>query len=168
MKGPAGKFAVFLLLQVLAVSAVQAEAPVLATKLDYTLPGMRDRPIVCKQGDIERFPGKSLADVFGEKWPPQPEPVAEGERIRAQLTTFPRNQSPLKGVPVQRGLVVAAVLVDQSGGPLQVEVLCATTEGFDLAAKRLLSRATYRPAVINGMATTSVATVVVPFNGGKS
>lgn len=156
------------LLAVLAVAGARADDPVRASALDYTLPESRDRPIVCKQGDIERFPGQTLAGVFGEAWPAQPEPSAGGERVPAQLTRYYRDQKSLKGLPAQRGLVVTAILVDASGKALRAEVVCATTEGYDVAARRLAMRASYRPASVDGTPVTSVAMVVVPYGGGAN
>ena len=147
----------------------RAGDPVWATKLDYTLNQSRDLPIVCKEGDLERFPGQSLAQVFGDAWPVQPEPEAGSERVRAQMTQWVRNKNGrkgLKGLPAQPGLVVYAVLVDASGEPLRAEVLCATTEGYDKIAKRMVMRSIFRPAVINGEPVTSAFVHVVAFGGG--
>ncbi|HRF83670.1 MAG: hypothetical protein J0L89_10005 [Xanthomonadales bacterium] len=139
-----------------------------ANKLDYTLNESRDRPIVCKQGDLERFPGRSLAQVFGDAWPLQPEPEADSERVRAQMTQFVNSVKNKKGMPAQPGLVVYAVLVDASGKPLQAEVICATTGGYDKVAKRSAMQSAYRPAVINGQPVTSVFVHVMTFGGGRS
>ena len=155
-------------LAALAVAGVRADEPVRASALDYTLPESRDRPIVCKQGDIERFPGRTLAEVFGEAWPAHPGPSVDAERVHAQLVRYYRDQRSLKGLPAQRGLVVTAVLVDASGKALQAEPICATTEGYDVAAQRLAMRSSYRPASIDGAPVTSVAMVVVPYGGGAN
>lgn len=136
-----------------------------ASKLDYTLNESRDKPIVCKQGDIERQAGRTLAQVFGDKWPAQPQPDPNVERVRAQLTQLINHRSVLKGMPVQDGVVVYAVLVDASGEPLQAEVLCASTDGYDKATKRMAMRSEYRPAVINGTPITSVFVHVTKFKG---
>jgi hypothetical protein len=145
-----------------------AEVPELASKLDYTLNESRDKPIRCKAGDIESFPGQSLAQVFGDAWPLQPEPMPESERARAQALKSVRPRAALRGLPVQPGLVVVAVLVDASGDPLRAEVLCATTAGYDKAVKRMAMQSDYAPAVINGKAVTSVAVHVQTFAGGRS
>lgn len=147
-------------------AAAPAQAPVLATALDYTLNASRDVPVGCKPGDLQRFPGQSLGQVFGADWPLQPEPSAGGERVRAQLTEVVRRPGAQRGLPAQPGRVVFAVLVDPTGKPLRAEVLCATTEGYDMAAKRLALRASYRPAVIDGVPVTSVAIHVQNFSGG--
>ena len=96
------------MLAVLAAAGARADEPVRASALDYTLPESRDRPIVCGRGDIERFPGWTLAEVFGDAWPAQPEAAPDSERVRAQLVRYHRNQDSLVGLPSQRGLVVAA------------------------------------------------------------
>ena len=147
-------------------SLAMAQEPVLATALDYTLNASRDVPVGCKPGDLQRFPGQTLGQVFGADWPLQPEPSAGGERVRAQLTEVVRRPGAQRGLPAQPGRVVFAVLVDPAGKPLRAEVLCATTEGYDMAAKRLAMRASYRPAVIDGVAVTSVAIHVQNFSGG--
>ena len=149
-------------------SGACASEPVRASALDYTLRESRDQAIVCKQGDLERFPGRSLAEVFGQAWPDQPEPSADADRVHAQLTLYHRNEKALKGLPAQRGLVVTAVLVDASGQPLRAEAICATTDGYDTAATRLAMRASYKPASIGGVPLTSVAIVVVPYGGGAN
>lgn len=76
------------------------------------------------------------------------------------------NRAVLKGMPAQRGLVVFAVLVDASGKPLQAEVLCATTSGYDKVTKRVAMQSNYRPAVINGKSVTSVVVHVQKYAGG--
>ena len=58
------------------------------------------------------------------------------------------------------------MLVDASGEPLRAEVLCATTEGYDKIAKRMVMRSIFRPAVINGEPVTSAFVHVVAFGGG--
>lgn len=137
-----------------------------ASKLDYTLNESRDKPIVCKQGDIERQAGRTLAQVFGEKWPLQPEPVSGSERVHAQAIKVLRPRSAMRGMPVQPGIVVFAVLVDAGGQPMQVEVLCASTDGYDKFARRIALQSEYKPAVINGKAVTSVVVHVQKFAGG--
>jgi hypothetical protein len=139
-----------------------------ASKLDYTLNESRDKPIVCKQGDIERHPGRTLAQVFGDKWPRQPDPAPDSERIHAQPVKAVRPRAAMRSMPVQPGVVVYAVLVDASGTPLQVEVLCASTEGYDKVARRMALASWYRPAIINGKPVTSVTVDVQKFAGGAS
>ena len=63
-------------------------------------------------------------------------------------------------------LMVFAVLVDGGGQPLQVEVLCASTEGYDKFARRIAMQSEYKPAVVNGAAVTSVVVHVQKFAGG--
>ena len=150
----------------LAVGTSQAAEPMLASKLDLTLNAARHMPSVCKQGDIERFAGRSLAQVFGDEWPVQPEPEPGSERIAAQMTKWVRDRSRTRSAPVQSGIAVIAVLVDASGAPRQAEVLCATSSGYDTTARRLAIRSEYKPAVINGRNTTSVVVHVMKFAGG--
>lgn len=140
-----------------------AQQPVLASKLDYTLNASRNMPIACKQGDIERHPGMTLAQLFGDKWPLQPEAEPGTDRVPAQMITSVRHGGALNGAPAQRGLVVFAVLVDASGKPLQSEVLCATTEGYDKITRRMAMASRYQPALINGKPVTSVVVHVQKF-----
>ena len=147
------------------LAAAQEEAP-WASKLDYTLNESRDKPIVCKQGDIERHPGRTLAQLFGDKWPLQPQAAPGSERVPAQAIKVIRPRGAMRGMPVQPGLVVFAVLVDGGGQPLQVEVLCASTEGYDKFARRIAMQSEYKPAVVNGAAVTSVVVHVQKFAGG--
>ena len=147
------------------LAAAQEGAP-WASKLDYTLNESRDKPIVCKQGDIERHAGQTLAQLFGDKWPLQPQPALDSERVPAQAVRVIRPRGALRGMPVQPGLVVFAVLVDRGGQPLQVEVLCASTDGYDKFVKRIAMQSEYKPAVINGAAVTSVVVHVQKFAGG--
>lgn len=155
-----------LLLNLPLAGIAHAGEPVLASRLDYTLNVSRERPVVCKPGDIEHFPGQTLAQVFGDRWPVQPDPEPGSERVHAQMVESVRHRGALKGMPAQPGLVVFAVLVDASGAPLQTEVLCSSTEGYDRSARRIAQQSKYKPAVINGNAVTSVVVHVQKFGGG--
>ncbi len=146
--------------------AFASEAPVRSSALDYTDPAARHRPVTCKEGDREREPGRSLGDVFGDQWPEQPQPVQGGETRKAHVRAVQLGQDIVRGAPAQRGLVVVAVLVDPAGKPLAARPICATTDGYDNRARRLALRSLYEPALINGQAVTSVATLIVPFAGG--
>lgn len=160
--------AVILACSVASTFAMARDEPTWSSKLDYTLNASRDAPIVCKQGDIERQPGRTLAQVFGEAWPLQPEPATGSERVAAQVVKSVRPRSAMRGMPVQPGVVVYAVLVDATGAPLQVEVLCSGTEGYDKVARRIALQSKYRPAVINGVPVISVTVDVQKFAGGAS
>ena len=160
---------------VLLLALASAPAPVpardaaLSSSLDYSLSASRDHPVTCKRGDLERHPGRSLAEVFGTDWPRQPEPAVAGAHERARLLKRPLvPQSARRALPVQGGLVVAAVLVAPDGTPVRVETLCATTGGYDTFVARLLMQAAYRPATVDGVPTTSVAIVVQRFPGYRS
>ena len=91
--------------------AIAQDEATWASRLDYTLNESRDKPIICKQGDIERHAGQTLAQVFAEKWPVQPEPLPGSERVQAQATRAIRPRGAMRGMPVQPGIVVFAVLV---------------------------------------------------------
>ena len=72
----------------------------------------------------------------------------------------------MRGMPVQPGIVVFAVLVDENGEPVQAEVLCASTEGYDKYAMRIALQSQYKPAFVNGKPVTSVVVHVQKFAGG--
>ena len=166
----AGALAKVLLLAVsLTLAPVMAAEPVLSSALDYSIHAARFHPVTCKAGDLERERGRTLDEVFGPQWPSQPEPVTADGHVRAELLRMPRpNPADARSLPTQRGLVVAAVLVDGAGHPLRAAVLCATMDGFDAYVVRALKRAEYPPARINGAPVTSVAIVVQRFNGVES
>lgn len=135
----------------------------LTSRRDHSLNVNRDLPIVCKRGDIERVPGKSMGEVFGDAWPAQPEPSAPQAHAKARMTAVRFNASTNRGLPPQSGMVIAAVLVDAAGKALSVVPVCATDEGYDMATKRLLMRAVYRPATIDEQPITSVAIVIARY-----
>ena len=101
--------------------AIAQDEATWASRLDYTLNESRDKPIICKQGDIERHAGQTLAQVFAEKWPVQPEPLPGSERVQAQATRAIRPRGAMRGMPVQPGIVVFAVLVDENGDDTGLE-----------------------------------------------
>ena len=133
----------------------------LTSRRDFTDPAERDAPIVCKQGDLERHAGQSVGGVFGAEWPAQPTPTSPGSTparpVASGKMVWPR------GMEGKSGLVVIAVLVAADGKPLRAEPLCATTTGFDMAARRAAMGGSYEPAVINGQAVTSPAIGVMKF-----
>ncbi|MFT4179217.1 MAG: hypothetical protein QM612_07105 [Thermomonas sp.] len=145
-----------------ALSAAQEKEP--STIRDYSLNANRDLPIRCWKGQLARAPGKTMGELFGDAWPAQPEPAAPDAHSRARLKSLRVGREKLRGLPMQSGLVVAAVLVDAEGKALKVEPLCATTEGFDMAVKRIYLRAEYVPATVNGKPVTSVAGIIQRFD----
>ena len=148
-----------------ALGSAQEKEP--STIHDYSLNANRDLPITCWKGQLERAPGKTMGELFGDAWPVQPEPATPDAHSKARLKSIPSISGILRGLPTQSGLVVAAVLVDAEGGALKVEPLCATTEGFDMAVKRLYSRARFVPATVNGEPIISVVGVVQHFECGR-
>ena len=132
----------------------------LSSRRDYTDPAERDAPIVCKEGDLERHAGKTLGQVFGDAWPAHPAPAVSATRART-LThgklVWPR------GMEGKTGLIVVAVLVGADGKPLRAEPLCATTTGFDMAARREAMGATYEAAIVDGQAVVSPTVRVLRF-----
>ncbi len=132
----------------------------LSSRRDHSLNVNRNLPITCKSGDLERRPGRSMAEVFGHAWPMQPEPATAGAHTRARMIATQFRPGVMRGLPPQPGMVIAAVLVDGKGKALAVEPLCATDEGYDVVTRRLLMRAKYQPATVNGREVVSVAMVV--------
>lgn len=138
-----------------------------STLHDYSLNVNRDVPIRCWKGQLERAPGKTMGDLFGDAWPAQPEPAGPDAHSRARLKSLQVRRELLRGLPTQSGLVVVAVLVDTDGKPLKVEPLCATTGGFDKAVKRIYSHAEFVPATVNGKPIVSVAGLIQHFECGQ-
>lgn len=144
-------------------SLVGAQDITLSSRRDHSLNVNRDIPIACKEGDLERMPDKTMGQVFGDAWPVQLDPTTPAAHTRARMLATTFRADMMRGLPPQPGMVVAAVLVDGKGKALRVEPLCATDEGYDVVTKRLLLRAKYQPATINGHAVVSVAMVVSRF-----
>jgi hypothetical protein len=128
------------------------DGQLLASRRNYLDPKERDAPIVCKEGDLERRGGLSLGQVFGQDWPRQPAPAVSG--VRARSVTPGKMVWP-RGMEGKTGLVVVAVLVGADGKPLRAEPLCATTGGFDMAARRNAMDGTYEPALVDGKPVVS-------------
>ena len=143
----------------LAASAAGAQED-LSSRRDYSDNAQRDRPIACKDGDVQRFPGKSLGEVFGADWPAQPEASSPQARIGVQVLEHGPVRWP-RGLDPQDAFTVVAVLVDAEGKPLRAEVLCATRAGFDKAARNHVMADTYAPATIDGKPVTSAIVQVV-------
>ena len=139
----------------------------LSSKRDYTDNAQRDRPVACKAGDIEDFPGKSMGEVFGTDWPAQPEASDPEARTRVQMLERGKMRWP-RGLDPQHAFTVVAVLVGPDGRPLRAEVLCKTRIGFDKAARSYMMSSTYQPATIDGKAVTSVAVQVISVRMGES
>lgn len=138
----------------LAVSTALAQED-LSSKRDYSDPVQRGRPIACKAGDIEGFPGKSLGEVFGADWPVQPVPSLPGGYAEPSVVERARIHWP-RGMAPQDSIVVVAVLVDPSGTPLRAEVLCSTRMGLNKSMRRTMMESTYSPATVDGRPITSV------------
>lgn len=154
-----------LLMGVLPLFANANEGELTTSRRDHSLNANRDLPITCKPGDIERVPGKSMAELFGAAWPAQPEPAEPQAHAEAKMKAVGVNRSATRGLPPQPGLVVAAVLVDSNGKALDVVPVCVTDGGYDMVTKRLLMRASYQPATVNGQPIISVAMVVSRYQG---
>jgi hypothetical protein len=138
-----------------------------STILDYSLNANRHVPVRCWKGQLERVSGKTMGDVFGDLWPVQPDPATPGAHARPRLKSLHVASAKLRGLPTQSGVVVAAVLVGADGKPIKVETLCATTEGFDIAVKRMYARAEFVPATVDGKPIVSVAGIVQRFSCGQ-
>lgn len=152
-------------LLLLAASAAGAQDD-LSSKRDYTDNAQRDRPLACKAGDIEDFPGKSMGEVFGADWPLQPEASTPAARTPVKMLERGKIRWP-KGLDPQDAFTVTAVLVDADGKPVRAEVLCKTRVGFDKAARSYLMGSTYQPATIDGKPIASVAVQVISIRAAE-
>ena len=135
----------------------------LSSRRDHMLAVNRDLAVACKPGDLERVPGKSLGEVFGDAWPVPLEADSDAAYTGPRMASIPMDRSLMRGLPAQPALVVAAVLVDVSGKAVQVEPLCATSEGYDMVTRRLLRRASWVPATIDGKPVAAVTTAVLKY-----
>ena len=53
----------------LAPGLAAAQEGELSSRRDHMLAINRDLAVACKPGDLERVPGRSLGEVFGDAWP---------------------------------------------------------------------------------------------------
>ena len=141
-------------------AAADVEEPLLSSHRDYSINAERNAPIVCKDGEISPFRGKTMADVFGDAWPEQAEPETPNAHAPPQVLSKGRITPP-RGLESQFGTVVMALLVDAAGRPSGTEAICMTSPGFVTAAKRAAKTARFEPAVVNGKPVASV--LVVPY-----
>lgn len=132
----------------------------LSSRRDYSDNAQRDRPIVCRAGDTERHPGRSLGDVFGADWPAQPEPSSPQARAGVRVLEHGPIRWP-RGLDPQDSFTVVALLVDAEGKPLRAEILCSTRQGFDKAVRNHAMAGTYAPAMIDGVPVVSAIVQVV-------
>ncbi|TZF89920.1 energy transducer TonB [Cognatilysobacter lacus] len=128
--------------------------------LDYTDPAAHDAPITCMAGDLERHPGQSLGQVFGDAWPVPPANAATRER--ATVDRWGKLVMPA-GLAPRDVTVVVATLVGADGEPQRAEPICATASGFDTAAARTVMRSRFTPARFDGAATVGATVVVVRY-----
>lgn len=126
-----------------------------AARPDPTDPKMRDTPVRCRPGQLDRAGGKTLGQIFGAQWPATPD-VPAARRSPAQALTLGRVDW-----PAERGQAVAttAVLVDAQGKPLRAKVLCVSADGADAAVERAAMAGTYRAAMVDGKPVAGVAMV---------
>lgn len=143
-----------------AADADDTGEPVRSSARDYSINAERNAPIVCKDGEIAPFRGKTMADVFGDAWPEQEAPHSPNAHLRPQVLSRGRITPP-RGLQSQSGVVVMAFLVDTTGRPARTEAICMTSPGFVTAAKRAAKTARFEPAVVNGKPVASV--LVVPY-----
>ena len=158
-------FALLLILCVgsaLADDANQAKA----SAQDYSINASRDLPILCKDGDIQPFAGKTMGQVFGEAWPTQQEPSNANAHHPAQMLSVRRWSTP-RGLEGQQALVVMAVLVDPQGQSIHSEIVCATSAAYFPHAKRTIRSASFAPATVNGTPITSVAIAILKFGPAR-
>lgn len=141
-------------------AAAEADEPRLSSHRDFSNNAERNAPIVCKDGDISPFRGKTMADVFGDAWPEQEPPQSPGAHRPPQMLSKGRITPP-RGLESQFGMVLMALLVDATGRPSATEAICMTSPGFVTAAKRAARTARFEPAIVNGKPVASV--LVMPY-----
>jgi hypothetical protein len=149
----------------LAGPVAAADEARLSSNTDFSAAGARDLPVTCKRGDEQPFQGKTMAQVFGEAWPVAP--AATASHAPPEVLTSGRLVPP-RGLEGKSATVVVAVLVGADGKGIASEAVCATSSAFVTAAKRVLRSASFRPAMVDGVAVTSVAAVPIVFRAGRS
>lgn len=140
-----------------------AAADDFSSHLDFTDPAQHDRPIACRQGDLERHAGESLGQLFGDAWPTPPATATTRERPTMErwgAIVMPAGLAP-KDVTV-----VVAALVGADGKPQRAESICASDPGFDMAAARTVMHSRFTPARYDGVASVGATVVVVKYARG--
>lgn len=155
------------LLLLLPLVARAADAPPLSSHVDYTVPGARDLPITCKEGDVQPAAGKTMGQLFGADWPAQPTPDSATAHVPAKVLGWGKIVPP-RGLEGQHAVVVMAILVGADGKQLAAEPICLSAAPFAIAAKRALRGARFEAGSINGQPVTSVIAASVVFRLGKS
>lgn len=135
--------------------ALHAPDTVLSSRRDTSDPRVRDLPIRCREGDLERFPGRTLGAVFGDAWPGTD--ATPGARSLPARLHQPAQLEWPRGLGREESILVTATLVDAAGTPLQTEVICATTQGLDAHVERAALRSRFAPATVDGIPTIGVA-----------
>jgi len=155
------------LLALAPVAAAQDAMPIrdagaepLSSHLDYTRPENRDRPIRCKDGDINFYADKSLGDLFGDAWPAVPV-ATKTERARTLRNVAPKWP---RGLGQSGSVVVTAALIDADGDPIDAFALCATTPAIAKPVVRAAMRSRYSAATFDDVPMTSVVVRVWRFN----
>ena len=146
-----------------AQSAEQDGGPIedISTYRDYTDPAQRDRPIACHAGDLERHPGQSLGQLFGDAWPAAPADAAKRER--ATVEHWGKLVTPA-GLAPNDVTVVVATLVGADGEPQAAKTLCTTAAGFDTSAERTVMRSRFVPTRYDGVPASGATVVVVRYS----
>lgn len=153
-----------LLASILAGPVAAADEARLSSNTDFSAPGARDLPVTCKPDDEQPFQGKTMAQVFGEAWPGGP--AATASHAPPEVLTSGRLVPP-RGLEATSATVVVAVLVGADGKGIASEAVCATSGAFVTAAKRVLRSASFRPAMVDGVAATGVVAVPIVFRAGR-
>ena len=133
---------------------------------DYSEPALRKLAFECDAGDIALHAGQSLDQVFGKDWPERPAASPEAayrpvDKLKPGRIIWPR------GMEGKGGAVLVAVLVGADGKALRAEPICASTVGFDMAARRAAMTATYQAATLGDQPYTSVWVSVIGFKSTR-
>ncbi len=143
-----------------------AEAPLASSHTDYTVPGARELPITCKDGDMQPFAGKTMGEVFGAEWPAQATPESATAHAPPKVLKLGKIVPP-RGLEGQHAAVVMAILVGADGNMIAAEPICLSAAPYAIAAKRALRGAHFEAGTINGQPVTSVIAAAIVFRPGK-
>lgn len=141
-------------------ATASAQAPRWSSNTDYSAPGARNLPIICRDGDIQPFAGKTMGEVFGAAWPEVP--TTSSAHAPPKVLSHGKVIPP-RGLEGKWATVVVAVLVGADGKPLASEAVCMSDGAFAIAAKRVLANATFAPATVDGTPVTTVLAVPISF-----
>ena len=120
----------------LAPGLAAAQEGELSSRRDHMLAINRDLAVACKPGDLERVPGRSLGEVFGDAWPAPLEADSDTPHTGPRMASIPMDRSLMRGLPAQPALVVAAAPLS----PNKTASVCAALTTTDTTTLTLAAR----------------------------